>query len=178
VLEYVAAIEFAGTATLPLTVMSMRPSPVAVAALRNFAVDGESGIARFVFEALFVGRVHVEPLWQALVTEEIESAPDGRVCPAPSLNCVAPIVRFQPPPVARPRASTTCSWDWYVLVWSSPFSVCEKEGLLDDDSESVEPPVTVAVTVTEAAAAAVAAASAAETATTSPESPRCVRILA
>jgi hypothetical protein len=122
--------------------------------------------------------VHVEPLWQALVTLEIVSAVDGSVWPAPSLNCVEPIVRFQPPPVARPRLSTTWSCDWYVPVWSSPFSVSEKDGVFSDETDSVDPAVMVAFTVMVAAVAAVAATSAATAAPTSPINPPCTRILA
>src|SRR5579872_514721 len=99
----------AGTVTLTFAVTSILPSPDALAALRNFAVDGDVGTARFVFETLFVGRAHVEPVWQAALTLAITCAVVGRVCPAPSLNWVAPIVRFQPPLAARPRASTTCT---------------------------------------------------------------------
>jgi hypothetical protein len=106
VLEYVAAIVFAGTFTLTLT--SMRPSPVAVAAFRIFVEVGVIGTARFASPTELVGRAHVEPVWQAVAMLVIFEAFAGRVLPAAAVleNYVELSVRFQPPPVASPRAST------------------------------------------------------------------------
>ena len=62
-LVYVPAKTFAGTATETVALTFVVPSPVAFAALRYLTAVGATvaaGTARFVFEMLLVGSVHVE----------------------------------------------------------------------------------------------------------------------
>ena len=91
----------------------------------------------------------------------------GNVCVVASLNCVEVIVRFQPPPEASPRASTTITPKVYGVVWSEPFSVrLNVGGGPLGATESVAPPVTTAVTVIVSVVAARAAATASRAAAT------------
>jgi hypothetical protein len=110
VLEYVPANAFAGTATETVALTLVVPSPVAFAAFSNLTAAGAvepAGTARLVLATLFVGTVQVEPVPHVVETPVIVDALDGNVWPEPSLNVVDVIDRFQPPPLARPRASTT-----------------------------------------------------------------------
>jgi hypothetical protein len=109
VLEYVPAKTFAGTATETVALTFVVPRPVALAAFSNFTAAGAAaaaGTARFVFATLFVGTVQVEPAPHAVATLVIVDALAGNVWPDESVKVVDVIVRFQPPPAARPRAST------------------------------------------------------------------------
>src|SRR3954447_26449315 len=160
VLEYVPAKTFAGTATDTDAETLIVPRPVAFAALKNFTAAGAvapAGTAMLELVTEFVGAVHVELVPQdGVPVPVIVEAVAGNVCPEPSLNCIEVIVRFQPPPLASPRASTTLSGSEYVAVWSTPFSVRLKLGVPVPVTERVVPAATVALTVTAAAEAAVA----------------------
>ena len=86
--------------------------PVWFAALTYLTAVGAiapAGRARFVLLTLFVGSVHVELVPQVGVTPVIVEALAGKVWLDASLNCVEVTVRFQPPLVVRPRASTTAT---------------------------------------------------------------------
>jgi hypothetical protein len=100
----------AGTATEIVAVTVFVPSPVAVAAFSHLTAAGATvpaGTARFVLATAFVGARQVELAPHAVATPVIVDAVVGKVWPEPSLKVVEVIVRFQPPPAARPRASTT-----------------------------------------------------------------------
>jgi hypothetical protein len=108
--EYVPAKAFAGTATWIVALTVFVPSPVAVAAFSHLTAAGATvaaGTERLVLATAFVGGVHVELAPQVVLTAVIVDAATGKVCPAPSLKVVEVMVRFQPPPTASPRASTT-----------------------------------------------------------------------